>query len=67
MEKIDQFFNYYNYYYYSAHDNTAKLWRLCEDGSAICLTNASGHTHSVGSIILTQGTYVYRGEGEWIE
>ncbi|RXG73326.1 Transducin beta-like protein 3 [Armadillidium vulgare] len=41
-----------NRYIYGSgsHDNTARIWKLKENGESECLAIASGHTHSVGCL-----------------
>lgn len=42
----------------SSHDNSTRVWRLKEDGMAVCIGSAVGHTLSVGCVALSQGFMV---------
>nr|XP_045611242.1 transducin beta-like protein 3 [Procambarus clarkii] len=42
----------------SSHDNSARVWWLREDGTAVCVATAVGHTLSVGCVVLAQGFVV---------
>lgn len=42
----------------SSHDNTARVWHLKDDGTAVCIAIAVGHTLSVGVVVLSQGFMV---------
>ncbi|KAK8752628.1 hypothetical protein OTU49_006571 [Cherax quadricarinatus] len=42
----------------SSHDNSALVWRLKDDGTAVCIASAVGHTLSVGCVGLAEGFMV---------
>ncbi|XP_042237722.1 transducin beta-like protein 3 [Homarus americanus] len=42
----------------SSHDNSARVWRLKEDGTVVCIASAIGHTLSIGCVTLARGFMV---------